>query len=116
MLFRSGDSAFIESRNGEFITDLESLLGRVNDTLSARKRNGDERNQVFDKETYKSELIKLKNALDSMDAGVINRTVDILKKISHTEDAAAAIRNISNNILIAEYDEAAVLIESLLQV
>ena len=109
------DLVFIESRNGKFLTALESLLGRINDVISARKVNRDEENRSFDKQTYKAELIKLRTALENMDAGVINETVDILKKISYTEDYAAAVRNISNNVLIAEYDEAVALIESLLR-
>ena len=57
----------------------------------------------------------MKAALENLDADTINRTVDDLQRSARAGDAAIAVRNISNNILLAEYDEAISMINALLQ-
>ena len=66
-------------------------------------------------EIVTSELGKLKTALDTMDGGAITESLDNLQKVTLADDIAAVIRSISNNILLAEYDEAETLIQSLLR-
>ena len=109
---RQEDLSFIETRGEKFLTDLERLLGSIGDALSARNKSEEE--APLDTEILKSELAKLKEALENLDVGVINRTVDVLEKSARTGSAAAAVRNISKSILIAEYDEAISMINALL--
>ena len=109
------DFAFIEAYNGKFLASLESLLGVLKEFIPKREENKYGENRFFDREACKSELIKLKIALDDMEAGVINRTVGVLEKMPCSEETAAAIRTISENILVGDYEGAAALVESLLQ-
>jgi len=109
------DLVYIETHNAKFLADLESLLEKIKRCLSAQSKIKREMKAFLDPEIFKSELIKLKMALNKMDGSAINEAVDHLKKSAPSNDAAAAIRSISNNILLAEYDEAKALIDSLLR-
>ena len=60
------------------------------------------------------ELEKLKASLDEMNAGEMNRTVDLLLNSVHPPNIRKTISEISALILKAEYDEAKKLIDSLL--
>ena len=50
-----------------------------------------------------------------MDAGIINRILDNLQKTAYSDQMDEIVRNLFNNILLAEYDEALSLIDSLLE-
>ena len=117
-LERAGDqnnSNFIAEHNGLFLADLESLLAKINDTLSSYNKPGEGGGKPNNMELIKPELIKMKMALDTLNAGVINETIENLRKIAKTEDIDRIIKNISDSILMAEYDEAIALVESLLE-
>ena len=62
----------------------------------------------------KTLLAKLKLALETFDAGTMKNTMDTLFNLSLADDVEALVQNISNNILMAEYDEALARTESLL--
>jgi len=102
------DLAFIEANTNGFLLELEQLLNNIANVLPLHNTN---ENAMSDAE-FKKELIKLKTALEQMDASVFNQTVDELLKLTHNE---TIIKNISKHILIAEYDEAINLINSVLQ-
>ena len=107
--------AFIETHNTAFLTALESLLDRINDVVSEYMEDNEKSKESMDTEAFKTKLVSLKTALENMDASVINQTVDNLQKVAYKKDTGAAIRDLSNKILMAEYDESIELIESLLQ-
>jgi len=110
------DMTFIEKNNTEFLTALETLLGKINDCLQVQteiiKEGGDE---SVNAEMFKSELGRLKTAIDVMDGGAMTEAVNNLQKLAYTEKFAAVIRSILNNILLAEYDEVEALIDSLIR-
>jgi CheY-like chemotaxis protein/HPt (histidine-containing phosphotransfer) domain-containing protein len=112
---RQGDLGFIETHNAEFLTELESLLGILCHHLSASGGNEEAKNNPADMAILKIKLEELKKSLVSLDAGATNSTLDDLLRLKLPKDTASAIQSISMNILIAEYNEALALIETLLQ-
>ncbi|MDR1841092.1 MAG: response regulator [Holophagales bacterium] len=112
---RREDFGFIETHNAGFLNAMKALLDKISDAVSIYRKNMKNIKEPFDPVVFNSELHKLKMALDTMNADHIHKTVDHLQKMSLTESAAAVINNISNNVLMAEYDEAIKLIELLLQ-
>ena len=115
MAGENNDLNFVETHITCFLTSLELLLRNINNAISASRENTEEGRNIFDAVLFKSELVKLKDALNSLDAGTINNTVDNLRTMGRSESIGVLIQNISEKILICEYDEAVVLIEELLE-
>jgi HPt (histidine-containing phosphotransfer) domain-containing protein len=113
------DLAFIEAHHSQVLAALESLLSGIHSGLSAYRRNAGVTGDFPDMEVLKARLVRLKLALETMDARAMNSTMDVLLSLKLTEDAGAAVQNISRSILMAEYDEAltstTLLAESLLR-
>jgi len=103
------DLDFINSHIGRFLLDLEMLLKNIKDALSELEIGGGDK--YFDNKSINSELLKLKEALDNMDAGVINKSIDNLRSMDLPGTIAVTIRNISDSILIYDYEDAIDLIE-----
>jgi CheY-like chemotaxis protein/HPt (histidine-containing phosphotransfer) domain-containing protein len=111
---RMEDRVYISARTGVFLRALEGLIAKIKGILSARHDEAD-RNASPNLELFESQLLALKAAIENFDGRVINSAVNSLQKLAPTAEAAATVRGISKNILLAEYDEATVLIESLLR-
>jgi len=109
------DLDFIKENNPQFLTALESVLKDIGDSLSAYREERKKEGASLDMEVLKPILARLKLSLETMDARAMNSTMDTLLSQKLTEEAAAVIQNISRNVLIAEYDEALELTESLLK-
>jgi len=108
-----GELNMVKARNAEFIAALEQLLGNIGKALKVYK-NKKKTPSSSGTDTLSSDLSQLKTALKNMDAGSINRMTDRLKKMSYVENASA-IKMLTGKILMAEYDEAAALIDDLLK-
>ena len=115
MAGKQKDIKYIEKHNSVFISDLKSLLGGINSVLPARKESIKEKSVSVDRESLNLKLNELKNALEEFDAGKMHKTIEDIMKYDLADETSAAIRNISNNILIAEYDEALSQTESLMK-
>jgi len=96
---------FIESNTELFITALEALLARIDNALSSQRKNADE-STTTNVELFKGELEKLKTALADMDGAAISRAVDILQKMTLSDENGTAVRSILKNIMLVEYDTA----------
>jgi len=110
------DYAFIEEQNGMFLTALGVLLAGIRDALgtpAARQKKGITR---VDADVLISGLNRLKKALEDMDAGEINKTLDNLLSAQRAEGYSFPLHDISKSILLAEYDEARALIDALKRV
>jgi CheY-like chemotaxis protein len=107
------DFAYIKTHNDKFLLDLELLLDNIGKALASRNR-GKEQN-TLDKGLLISELMQLRNAIDTMNGGVIRSSIDSLQKLTDSHKVSATVSEISKNVLLAEYDVAISLIESLLQ-
>jgi HPt (histidine-containing phosphotransfer) domain-containing protein len=111
--------AYIESINDQFLAVLQRVLRDVGTALVRSSKssigapvNSDENEQ--ETQQFKGMLAELKKALDVMDAGTMNRTLDELLMATQGKEILADIRKISKHILMVEYDEAEELIDTLL--
>jgi len=111
---RRGNFAFVASNNDNFLMTVKWLLGNIGVALSSLDASGNHECEPFNSEHFNGELITLKAALATMDGGEINRTVEGLSRFSAPDNIKAAVRKISNHVLMFEYDEASALIECLL--
>jgi len=107
--------SFIEEQNDSFLEDLQLLLDKINNSLSVYEKNKESNTGPQNMELLKKELIRMKAALDILDAGVINDGLEKLRTIPQTKEIGTLIKNISDCILMAEYDDAIIMIESLLR-
>jgi len=107
------DVDFIETHTPVFLMALDSFLKKIDDALKRRMQNSVKR--PYNTELLKFELTKLKAALENLDAGIINMSIQELLKQAQADDIGATINNISDRILFGDYDEAAAIIENLLQ-
>ena len=113
MAGKRNDADFIRTCAPPFLAALESLLGSIRDALSMRHK---ERVAALpDTDLLKSTFAGLKLAIETLDVRAITGMIDSLLDMSLPEDTAAAIQSISRNILIAEYDDALEMLESLLK-
>jgi len=104
------DFGSIDLHIGRFLSDLELLLENINSVLAKQKKITveDKNNEIII-----HELLKLKDALNKLDAGIINRTIDNLRIMNLSENIADAIQNISDKILVCEYGDAIGIIEKI---
>jgi len=108
----NGDWEYILSHNGIFTTELEKLQQNIKTALSAYDDNEDGENGVDRENAIKKELGELTSALDVYDIVAVNDTVNNLLKLARTENEKRTIREISNHILLFEYDKVYALINS----
>jgi len=109
------DMAFIESHIHALLSELETLLGKISGVLKARREKAGKENVFYDPEYLISELLVLQKAIDDLNAGVINRTIENLRKAAQKDTVDAAVNGIAEKILFGEYDEASAMVETLLQ-
>jgi len=106
------DLEFIYANTDNFLTELKQLLNNITNALPSHNANSED---IMSSVQFKIELIKLKAALDSMDANAFNHALDALLKLAQTDESNAFVRNLSKHILMSEYDEAINLIDPILQ-
>ena len=109
------DAGFIEAHNPRFLTDLELLMSGIRKMLSSCRENENEAAAPQDTEALKTRLTDLKRSLETLDARTMNTTIELLIDMKLPEVTSAVVQNISRSILMAEYDQALVLTESLLK-
>jgi CheY-like chemotaxis protein/HPt (histidine-containing phosphotransfer) domain-containing protein len=124
-----GDRDFIIEKTADFLRNLEeteeNILAALPSRDAAHKNgtDGPDEPDDFDGETgggdktedLRGELIKLKSALENMNAGEVNRAVDTLLYADCGGALKEGLRKISRHILMAEHEEAEAAIESLLR-
>jgi len=107
------DLDFIKAHTPRFLTALKSLSRSIHDMLLAY--NEKKAGAPPDTEVLKTKLAGIKLALETLDARMMNNTLEDLLMMKLDEESAAIIQSISRNILVANYDEALALTESLLK-
>jgi HPt (histidine-containing phosphotransfer) domain-containing protein len=110
------DLIFIEENTSPFLVSFESMLHSINHVVKKYREAQKDTTESLNVEAINSDLVKLKTALETLDASTINTTIDNLKKLAGTGDIGDAIESLSENILMAEYDKAIEIIESLVSV
>ena len=104
----SEDKDYIEAHNDDFISSLAKLLDDIKSVLPSR-----EWETHIDMDSFKDDLLKLKSALENMDARLMKTIVDNIKNTT-PEKHAETVKSIARSILISEYDEAVELIETII--
>jgi len=108
------DEGYVKSHTPGLLAALEAMLGEINGVLMMNKENGKVENNLCNKEILVPELEKLKAALEALDAGTINKTIDGLQNLTKADSTGGVIGNISEKILIGEYEEALELVKTML--
>jgi len=104
---------YIDTHAMPFLNALDKLLINVEKTVSSKKVKHTGTSMIS--EELKAELNSLMKGLEEMDAYVINRSTDVMLTLGCTDDVKSVLRIISKHILMAEYDEATVMIETVLK-
>jgi HPt (histidine-containing phosphotransfer) domain-containing protein len=110
-----GDSLYIDTKINRFRLLVQQLLVSIEGALTSRRAKGGQAGKPMDAGQLNAELTNLKTAMETLDAEVMNRTVDTLLNAQCPDDLKAVVRKISKHILMVEYDEAEELIDSLLK-
>ena len=108
------DAGYIELHTPAFLAALKTMLGEIEGLLLKNKEKSGEENDLCSMEILIPELGKLMAALEVLDAGIINKSIDDLQKLTKSDDIGGAIQNISDKILIGEYDGALESVKTLL--
>jgi HPt (histidine-containing phosphotransfer) domain-containing protein len=123
---RSGDSNFIEKFNPVFITGLEELTGNIETALAAMRQDLTQPDQDTEAEqdtelrkqnmaTLAVNLNQLKRELGTMNIGLANELISSLQLEKWGKDIDNLILQISRQVLLFDYEEAARSINSLLK-
>jgi len=108
------DLDYIQSNNVAFLSDLESLLEQINAYLS-KQASVNTAAVAPDMDKFKAGLVRLNEALSIMDRAEINKAIINLYESAPTEEYAAGVKVVANKIVLADYDEAEALVDSLLR-
>ena len=107
------DNEYIKINNILFINKLKIALNEIEIILA--------KNELIDENDGKAGigviipiLHKLSDAIESLNAGIINSTIEELIKMKHPANLKNKINDISELILIGEYDEATGIIKSII--
>ncbi|MDR0516236.1 MAG: response regulator [Fibromonadaceae bacterium] len=106
------DMAFIKSNNPQFLINLESLLSDIGNVLANGKKK---QKTSVDPELLRSELNKLKEALEAFDSAIIDNAANALQKFNGDEEHGKSVEDILQNTLIGEYDKAVSMIDILVR-
>ena len=109
------DWDYINNRTDTFLYTLELLLRNIKTAISSYDVNDDDSDDEGREENIQNELDKLKSAIDIFDIVSVNNTVDDLLKLARKEDEKKNIRDISQHILLFEYDKALKIIDLMCQ-
>jgi signal transduction histidine kinase/CheY-like chemotaxis protein/HPt (histidine-containing phosphotransfer) domain-containing protein len=105
------DITFIKLNNDPFIMNLKTLLGSLGNTISLN----DGYESSVDFELLKSELNRLKEALELLDSADIDKMVNNLQEFSRADGVGPGVESILQSVLIGGYDEAISKIDTLLK-
>jgi CheY-like chemotaxis protein/HPt (histidine-containing phosphotransfer) domain-containing protein/two-component sensor histidine kinase len=112
MAGKQEDFAFIKLNNAQFMANLKALLNDINGIL---EKNKEEQKNAVNFGLLKDELHNLKKAVDVLDPVAIDKAVGNLQEFETAGEVGTSVESILHNILIGEYDEAALTIDSLLK-
>lgn len=106
------DIAFIESKTPKLLADLETLLYNISKQLKAGNSISDE-DWVFSEE-FANQLSDLKQALDSMDIGRVDKIIMDCQALPLPESVKKLVDMVSQNILLFEYEAATQYIDEIM--
>jgi HPt (histidine-containing phosphotransfer) domain-containing protein len=109
---REGDIAFIEENTEFFLEQLEILLQNIDSVVLSQGdyKALDEDDIIF----LKTELAKVQDALEIMDIRTITTIMTSLQSQKWDKKTRDILKNISEKILIFEYEDAAKIIDTII--
>jgi len=110
---KNGDLSFIHSNNAAFMSDFERILNNINAALIEESKESPKNH--IDKNLLKTEILKLKTALNDIDYVKMEEAVNFLQDYTHTENIGDRVKFILKNVLIGEYEEAESMADALLR-
>lgn len=112
---RMEDLPLMEAGTRNFLSEYMALLENIGQALGKTKANPPVTGGQYDGEKRCDDFTRLKEALEKFDAGTIDSIMSSLQGVAWPEDMADDIASLSRNILMFEYEEAAVIIDGLLE-
>jgi CheY-like chemotaxis protein/HPt (histidine-containing phosphotransfer) domain-containing protein len=109
---KQNDFAFIKLNNAQLMANLKAILNDISGILEESK---EEQRSTVNLGLLRDELSNLKKAVDVLDSVAIDKAVEILQEFESVDEFGSGVESILRNILIGEYDEAALTIENLLK-
>ena len=116
---------YIEEHNEAFLKTLEHLVVKIEEAVAAYDASFKEEAALAeaaspdaalaDRVFFTETLGSLKSSLDDLDMGKANATLDLLKEKTLSGDLRILLDDIFKKVLVAEYDEALVLIDHILE-
>ena len=103
------DPDSVRSLNAELLQTLETLLSDIGAAMSAASTGG-----RIDEGELRLLLTQMELAISDLDAGAMHSIADSLLKLTQRTEKSAFVRQISEDILMGDYDKAADRIETLL--
>ncbi|MCL2305612.1 MAG: ATP-binding protein [Planctomycetaceae bacterium] len=103
----------MRNRSEPFLKDLKKLLNNIKAVL--KEIHGDMPKDSVDQELLSEELVKLRSALDSLDAAAIRKASGNLRKYTRVFGVGTEIENLLQYILIGDYSKVITQIDSLLK-
>ncbi|MDR2694256.1 MAG: response regulator [Chitinispirillales bacterium] len=110
---KNGGLDFINTNTNDFLADLETLTEDINLIIAVTKKAAAQ--TPSDPGALKAILKALKTALIAVDIEEIDKNAHELQAFSHTAEAESAVEAILRMVLIGNFDEAEVRIDSLLK-
>jgi len=107
----NNDMALIHKNTEHALRELETLLKNISAVVSA---NQSEPTKESSLKLLRSRLLQLKEALIDRDAGEIDDIMNELGSVKWDQPSGELFKEISNNIIMINYTDAAVLVEKLL--
>ncbi|MCL2664512.1 MAG: ATP-binding protein [Defluviitaleaceae bacterium] len=108
---KNGDIEYLRANNNQFFAMLERMLKSINEKYLTHKKNI--ATDDFDRNEFAEDLNALRAAIRDMDAEVMNKSIYSLLKYQTSDKTKSLIRKISIHLLMAEFEEAEMLIDIL---
>jgi len=110
---KDGGADFINANAGAFLADLEALAEEINFIITATRKTT--ATAANDYGALKTILTELKAALAAVNIEEIDKNAHDLQTFSYAENAKSAVEAILRMVLIGNFDEAEVRIDTLLK-
>ncbi|MDL2229306.1 response regulator [Treponema sp. OttesenSCG-928-L16] len=111
---KNEDRRFIDLNTPIFFEKLKRIISLMDSVIRERGTGNSGKDGQTDLALLKIKCSVLKEALDKMDMGTVNSIIDEMEKTSWGEKPDEAIKAISRNILLSDYETAVQEIEDLL--
>jgi CheY-like chemotaxis protein len=112
---KENNLAYIKANNEPFLAELDGAIANIRAALDAREGQSGGETEGSDPELIRKELLALREALDAMD---MQRSDQLLKEITARKwdkPLAETLQNLTQCILLSDFDEAIELIDGLFE-